>query len=72
MRSKVRMSLTGACILPDVEMIFLVEELVKGNSLQALLHRKLELTPNEKHAVLLGICRPLSKTCLHLFSPSPP
>eukprot|EP00913_Durusdinium_trenchii_P029931 g28048.t1 len=47
----------GACILPDAEMLFLVEELVRGTSLQALMNGKLVLNPREKHGVLLGICR---------------
>ncbi|CAJ1402083.1 unnamed protein product [Effrenium voratum] len=41
------------------EMLFLVEELVEGASLQALSQDKLNLETNQKHAVLLGICRAL-------------
>lgn len=58
----------GACNLPDAEMLFLVEELVRGTSLQALMNGKLVLNPREKHGVLLGICRALRY--LHGLRPS--
>lgn len=58
----------GACILPEAEMLFLVEEVVKGTSLQDLLPKKLELSAKEKHNVLLGVCRALRY--LHGLRPS--
>ncbi|CAE7676226.1 unnamed protein product [Symbiodinium sp. CCMP2456] len=58
----------GACILPHAEVLFLVEELVNGTSLQSLLPGSLELNPLEKHAVLLGILRALRY--LHGLVPS--
>eukprot|EP00439_Symbiodinium_sp_Y106_P076166 s485_g15.t1 len=50
------------------EVLFLVEELVNGTSLQSLLPGSLELRPQEKHAVLLGILRALRY--LHGLVPS--
>lgn len=58
----------GACILPEAEMLFLVEEVVKGTSLQDLLPKKLELSAKEKYHVLLGITRALRY--LHGLRPS--
>jgi len=58
----------GACILPEAEMLFLVEEMVVGTSLQELLNHKLELSEKEKHGVLLGVCRALRY--LHGLRPS--
>ncbi|CAE7327900.1 unnamed protein product [Symbiodinium natans] len=58
----------GACILPQAEILFLVEELVNGTSLQALLSGSLQLNTMEKHGVLLGILRALRY--LHGLVPS--
>mmetsp|Transcript_26954 Transcript_26954/g.62675 ORF Transcript_26954/g.62675 Transcript_26954/m.62675 type:complete len:637 (-) Transcript_26954:366-2276(-) len=58
----------GACILPEAEVLFLVEELVEGTSLQALLPGSLVLDSSERHGVLLGVCRALQY--LHGLRPS--
>ncbi|CAE8584645.1 unnamed protein product, partial [Polarella glacialis] len=52
----------GACIIPDSEIIILVEELVLGGALQVLVedqHAELRERQRRVHGIVLGICRAL-------------